>query len=113
MLYCNYKPMLFQTEIKQYNCFCTGKPVKLKNDPDNVPSGFVYSNKTASSSNKSVSRCKRLMQRREHRYSASLQTRHNRTTTTPFATVTENYHSLPEQEMKRIAILKELQWIER
>ena len=37
------------------------------------------------------------MQRREHRYSASLQTRYTRTTTTPFATVTENYHSLPEE----------------
>ena len=37
------------------------------------------------------------MQWREHQYSASLQTRHIRTTTTPFATVTENYHSLPEE----------------
>ena len=37
------------------------------------------------------------MQRHEHQYSASLQTRHTRTITTPFATVTENYHSLPEE----------------
>ena len=71
--------------------------MKLKNDPDYVPSIFVYSKKSASSSNESVSRCKRLMQRREHQYSASLQTRKSttRTTTTPVATVTDN---LPEEE---------------
>ena len=89
--------------------------MKLKNDPDYVPSVFVYSNKTVSSSSESVSRCKHLVQhlvqRHGHQYSASLQTRHTRTTI-PFATVTENSYSLPE-EMKRIAILKELQWIER
>ena len=87
--------------------------MKLKNDPDYVPSVFVYSNKSASSSNESVSRCKRLMQRREHQYSASLQTRKSttRTTTTPFATVTDN---LPEEERIMILNCKELQsWIER
>ena len=72
--------------------------MKLKNDRDYVPSVFVYSNKTASSNSESVSRCK---QRHEHQYSASrLQTRKSttQTTTTPLATVTENYHNLPEEE---------------
>ena len=71
--------------------------MKWKNDPDYVPSVFVYSKKSASSSDESVSRCKRLMQRCEHQYSASLQTRKSttQTTTTPFATVTDN---LPEEE---------------
>ena len=71
--------------------------MKLKNDPDYVPSVLVYSNKTASSSSESVSHCKCLMQRREHQFSASLQTRHTRTTTTPFGTVTESHHNLPEE----------------
>ena len=59
--------------------------MKLKNDPDYVPSIFVYSKKTASDSSESMSRCNRLMQRREHQYSVSLQARKRTTRMTSTA----------------------------
>jgi len=50
--------------------------VKLKNDPDYVPSVFVHStDKTKASSAEKVSRCKRLMKRREHQFAAKQQQR--------------------------------------
>ena len=52
------------------------KPSKLKNDPDYVPSIFVFSSTTsANSTGAKVSRCKRLMQRREHQYLLSNKTK--------------------------------------
>ena len=50
--------------------------MKLKNDPDYVPSVFVHStDKTKASSAGKVSRCKRLMKRRERKYAAKQQQR--------------------------------------
>ena len=47
--------------------------MKLKNDPDYIPSVFVYSGKATATTSRNVSHCKRLMQRRECQYSAKQQ----------------------------------------
>ena len=42
----------------QLFCHLTGKPGKLNNDPDYVPSIFVYSDRATATTSGKVSRCK-------------------------------------------------------
>ena len=79
--------------------------MKLENDPDYVPSIFVYSDKTSSSTSSSVSRCKRLMQRRERQYHAKRQkdgaTKQTTTSTPPVTEQTDQpevMNTEPEEE---------------
>ena len=78
------------------NLFCTGRPIKLKNDPDHIPSIFVYSIKTSASSEK-VSHCKWLIQHRERQYLSKCQAKNESTVEQKITTVTEHSHN--EQEV--------------
>ena len=73
VFFCTQQQQFVKTSISLNFFYHIGKPVKLRNDPDYVPSVFVYSGKATATTSRNVSRCKRLMQRRERQYAAKRQ----------------------------------------
>ena len=70
VFFCTQQQQFVKTSISLNFFYHIGKPVKLRNDPDYVPSVFVYSGKATATTSRNVSRCKRLMQRHERQYAA-------------------------------------------